>query len=181
MFDQDQIHVYGSDDDKVWVGDLGAVAPTDLSDPTEHEHVGFLGEDGITLSPADSVEKYRVHQGAKVVRTKMTASDTTFTFIAVQDSRLTSGLQFKVLSEETTTGVTTRTLSSGRSVEARSFVIDLFDSGVHKRYVIPRGEIGERSEVQFSNSALTAYSFTVEIIGDWFEITDDPTLAVPVG
>src|SRR5690606_9383581 len=179
-FDTNQIHVYGGDEDKVWVGPVeGADAATlGLADPSgDYEHLGFLGEDGITLTPSDTVEKFRAHQGAKVVRTKMTESETTFEFIALQDNVLVANLQFDVLDSDTVDGVTTRRLSSSRKVTRHSFIIDLYDNDVHKRYYVPIGEIGERSEISFSNSELTAYSFSVEVIDEMYEITNDAALA----
>src|SRR5690606_17332368 len=74
-------------------------------------------------------------------------------------------------------GVTTRRLSSSRKVTRHSFIIDLYDNDVHKRYYVPIGEIGERSEISFSNSELTAYSFSVEVIDEMYEITNDAALA----
>src|SRR5690606_12625705 len=179
-FDTNQIHVYGGDEDKVWVGPVeGADAATlGLADPSgDYEHLGFLGEDGITLTPSDTVEKFRAHQGAKAVRTKMTESETTFEFIALQDNVLVSNLQFDVLDSHTVDGVTTRRLSSARKVTGPALIIERCDHDVHERCYVPIGEIGDRCEISWSDSELTAYSFSVEVIDVMCEITNDAGLA----
>ncbi|MFH6689084.1 hypothetical protein ACH473_10680 [Cellulosimicrobium funkei] len=185
MLDPDNARIYGSDDDKVWVGEIGAVLPTTLDDPTEHEDSGWLGEDGIDLNSTDDVQKFKGHQGGRTVRTKTVTSETAFVFRCLETTALTLGLQFNIKNKTTTGGVTTSTMSSGRKVVARSFVIDLFDENtegeIQRRLVIPRGEIGERGSLAFKNNEITVYEFTVEIIGDFIEITNDPAVAVPAG
>ena len=172
--------IFGSDDDKVQIGDLGATLPTDLATWAAGEDVGWLHSDGIPFTPSDSVEKFRGHQGARVVRTTVTESDLTFEFQCLETTALTLGLQHNITDNTTTTGVTKMTASAGRQVEARSFVLDLYDkddTSIHYRYVIPRGEIGERSEFAHSSADITGYTFTVEIIGEYFIYTNDPAAA----
>lgn len=174
--------IFGSDDDKVSIGPLGTTLPTDLGalDPALAD-VGWLHTDGIPFTPADSVEKFRGHQGARVVRTTITESDLTFQFQCLETTALTLGLQHNITGATTLTGTTTMNASPGRQIEARAFVLDLFDKddpSIHYRYVIPRGEIGERSEFAHSNSEITGYTFNVEIIGSYTIITNDPAAAV---
>lgn len=170
--------IYGSEDDAVSIGEVGANLPEDLDAPTAHEHAGWLGDDGIDLNPSDSVETFTGHQPG-TVRKKMSSSETTFVFRMLETKKLSVDLQFDVKERKTTDGITRSTFASGRKVVARSFVIDVFDDdGLHRRFVIPRGEIGERSTLKLGKAAITVYEFTVTIIGDWFEITNDPAVAV---
>ena len=178
--------IYGSDDDRVLIGAVGATLPEDLAEPgPAHEDAGWLNDDGLDLNPSDSVESFTGHQGGGLVRTKMTSSDTAFVFRCLETKALTLGLQFQIKNKVTTgvgaAAVTRSTLGAGRKVVARSFIIDLFDDDgqgnlIHRRFVIPRGEIGERGSVPLKKSAITVYEFTVKIIGDWFEITNDPAV-----
>lgn len=173
--------IFGSDDDKVQLAVLGTTLPTGLAAWTDGEDVGWLHTDGIPFTPSDSVEKLRGHQGGRVVRTTITESDLTFQFQCLETTALTLGLQHNITSAATATGVTTMNASPGRQVEARAFVLDLYDkdnTDIHYRYVIPRGEIGERSEFTHANSDITGYTFNVEIIGSYDIITNDPAAAV---
>lgn len=179
--DADNARIFGSDDDAVWVGAIGVTLPIDLATPGAGlEDVGWLHSDGIGFTPSDNVEKFRGHQGGRVIRTKVTESDTTFQFQCLETTALTLGLQHNVKDSDTAAGVTTMTLSSGRKVEARAFVIDVYDvdaTTIHHRYVIPRGEIGERAEFTLANSDITGYTFTVEVIDEYFLISNDAALA----
>lgn len=174
--------IFGSDDDKVLIAPLGTTAPLDLAAPgVEFDDAGWLHTDGIPFTPADSVEKLRGHQGGRVVRTTITESDLTFQFQCLETKALTLGLQHNITSAVTTTGTTVMEASPGRQIEARAFVLDLYDkdnTDIHYRYVIPRGEIGERAEFSHSNADITGYTFTVEIIGSYTLITNDPAAAV---
>lgn len=173
--------IFGSELDAVRIGPLGSTLPTDLAAPDAAlVDAGWLHTDGIPFSPADSVQKIRGHQGGAVVRTTISESDLTFSFQCLETTALTLGLQHNVKDSTTTTGTTVMTVSPARSVLARAFVLDLYDkdnTDIHYRYVIPRGEIGERSEFTFANSDITAYSFTVEVVGDFEIITNDPAAA----
>lgn len=173
--------IFGSDDDAVFIGPLGTTLPTALTAPASPlEDVGWLHSDGITVGGDSSVNKFRGHQGARVVRTKMGDSSTTFTFQCLETTALTLGLQLNIKSQATVTGVTTMSVSSGKKVEVRAFVIDVYDEDattIQYRFVIPRGEIGERSEFKLANSDITGYSFTVEVIGDYQIITSDEAVA----
>lgn len=174
--------IFGSDDDKVQIAPLGSTLPTTLAAAdAAFEDVGWLHSDGIPFSPSDSIEKFRGHQGARVVRTTVTESDLTFQFQCLETTALTLGLQHNITSAATATGVTTMAASAGRQIEARAFVLDLYDkddTSIHYRYVIPRGEIGERSEFTYAASDITGYTFNVEIIGSYTIITNDPAASV---
>jgi len=174
--------IFGSDNDAVYIAPLGTTLPTDLGalDPAFVD-AGWLSTDGITVTPSDSVEKFRGHQGGRVVRTKITESDTTFQFQTLETTALALGLQFDVTNAASNGGVTTLDVSSGRSVAARAIVIDVFDEDVQYRFVVERAEIGERSEFSLANNAITGYTFTVEVIDEMTIITDDPAAAALAG
>lgn len=182
--DADNARIFGSDDDAVSIAPLGTDMPVDLAElDAPFEDAGWLHTDGITAGGDTSVERFRGHQGGKVIRTKVTESNRTFQFQCLETKALTLGLQLNVLESTTEAGVTTKRVSAGNKVEARAFVIDVYDEDghtdgpIHYRYVVPRGEIGERSEFTLSNSDITGYTFTVEVIDEFFVISNDPALA----
>lgn len=170
--DQDNIHIYGSEDDTVWLAPLGSTLPTSLAAPdAAFKDVGYLGEDGIDLNRDDSVQQFRAHQGGKVVRKKITESSTTITFRTLEDNETTAALADNVVSSVTATGVTTEVLSSAREVTGYACIVDLYDGGVHKRYVTPRLDVAGGGTETWSNSELTEREFTGEIIGNFTRIT----------
>lgn len=186
MLDPDNARIYGSDDDAVFDAPLGTAVPAGLATNLDTEPAapwadfGWLGEDGLNLNPSDSVTKFRGHQGGKVVRTKMVTSETQLVFRCLETKRQTIDLQFQV-KDRTITGVAPNqiartTFGSGRLVISRAFLVRLVDGGVTRWFEIPRGEIGERGSLAFKNSEMSVYEYTVEIIGDWYELTNDPAV-----
>ena len=177
--DATQARIFGSDDDRVHIGPLGTTLPTDLVSPLDSAltDAGWLHSDGVAFQPSDTLSRFRGHQGAAIIRTKITESGTGFQFQCLETMALTLGLQHNVKSSATSLGVSTVVMGSNRKVLARAFVLDMFDAddtSLHYRFLVPRGEIGERQEFTLANSDITGYTFPVEIIGDYTLITNDP-------
>lgn len=173
--------IFGSDDDTISMAAIGSTLPTTLGAlDAAFSDVGWLGTDGIELTPDDSVQKFRGYQGGKVVRTVITESSTSFKFQALESTIETFGLQWNVSSTSTSGSLTTTNLTSGRVVTAKAFVIDQYDrdnASIHHRWVIARGEINTREAVKFTSGEIVGYTFTVEIIGDIVHLTNDPAFA----
>ncbi len=176
----DQARIFGSDLDKVWVAPRGTALPTTLGALDEDfVDAGWLHTDGIPFMPSDSVTQYRGHQGGRIVRQSINESGLSFQFQALETTALTLGLQHNILEKTVTSGVAKLRASSGRKVERRTFVVDLFDidnTDIHYRYVIETGEVGERQEFAHANSDITGYTFPVEIIGEYILLTNDPAV-----
>nr|DAN91432.1 MAG TPA: major tail protein [Caudoviricetes sp.] len=178
----DNARIWGSDDDYVAVApiDTEFTPPTALTAtaPTPFEEVGWIHPDGFTLTPTDEVAKLKGFQGGRVIRTKVTSSETSFAFQALESTLQTVGLALNIAESEATGGVTAHTLAGSRKVERRQFAIGLFDGDVKWLLHIPRGEITERQEITLGNEEITGYNLTVEIIGDYYLYTEgDPGMA----
>ena len=175
--------IFGSDNDAVFVAPHGTALPTDLAAlPAAFVDAGWLSPDGIAFQPSDSVEKFRGHQGGRVIRTKITESDTTFVWQALETKLLTLGLQFDITDHVTVGGVSTLKMSSGRKIATRTIVIDTYDGDndeLHYRFCVATAEIGERAEFSLANNSITGYSFTTEVIGELILITNDEALVLP--
>ena len=182
----DNVRSAGGDLDSVWVGKLGAQMPQEIEDPPNHENVGWLNEDGLEFSHEDNVESFTGHQGGKVVLKKVTSSEDTFKFTALESTALVYGLIHDIRARSTSTGVVdtgkqvTRMRVSGskKPNDRRSWVVDLWDGDIWERYLIPSGEIGERPAVTASNSGLKMYEFTVTVYGSYEILTNDPAQIV---
>lgn len=179
MKNVDFVRIYGDEDSGVWVGPRGAVVPTTtLEEPPEQfGEVGWLSEEGITESPNETSETFRAYQGAKVVRRKITASDTTFSFQAIEENAVVHGLKYRGAESETTGGVTVTTVADQTRADTRSWIFDMLDGDVWKRYIVPAGDYTRTGTVAHQNASLTTYEFEVTPIGDWFEVTNNPALA----
>lgn len=174
--DADNARIWGSDDDYVAVAPLGVefTAPEELTEkaPAPFEELGWLHPDGFTLTPEDEAVKLKGFQGGRVIRTKITSSETSFQFQALESTLETVGLALNITKSETTGSVTKHTLAGARTVASRQFLIGLFDDDAKWLFHFPRGEITERQEIELGNEEITAYDLTVEVIGDYFLYTE---------
>lgn len=179
--------IFGSDDDYVavkdWVADLDGTELDDLDGlketaPAGFTEVGWLHPDGLSLEPTDEVAKLKGFQGGRTIRTKITSSETSFKFQALESTALTLGLALDATeSKKTAGGVDKLTIRGAREVVKKSFAIGLFDGDVKWLLYVPHGEVTERSEVALGGEEIVAWEFTVEIIGDSYLLAEDPALA----
>lgn len=171
----ENVRIYGGEDDTLWLAPLGTTAPTGLETPgTGFQDVGYFSEAGLDRARDQSVTDFRVHQAGKVVRRKITESSETITFRAVEENDVTTALGENIVSEATATGVRTRTLSTAGVVQVRAGVLDLFDGEIQKRYVYPRLEITGGGTVTWSKDNMVEREFTAAVIGEYFEIEAVP-------
>lgn len=178
----DNVRSAGGDLDSVWIGLLGAIMPTEIEDPPNHENAGWLNEDGFEYAHNDNIESFTGHQGGKIVRKKVTSSEDTFKFTCLESTALVYGLIHNISSKETTPGTVDvgkqvtrlRVTGSKKPNDRRSWIVDEWDGDIWERKLIPSGEIGERPSVTASNSGLKMYEFTVTIYGAYEILTNDP-------
>lgn len=179
MVDSALARIFGSDNDAIWIGPLGATAPTDLTGTPgpEYEDVGWLNSDtGVTETLLGSLSEIRGHQGAGIVRTRMETPGTQLQFVALEQKDMTDDLRYDVKSTSTTAGVKTSTRGPGQKVKPRSAVIDLMDiddDSVQVRIIIPRFEIVPNGDRTFINSDIAGYPMLGSIIGDYTVIETD--------
>lgn len=179
----DNARIYGGDLDSVWVGELGAVMPADngIVVPDNHENIGWLSDDGLSFGHNDNTETFNGHQGGRVVRKKVTTSEDTFKFTALETTLLTFGLIHDIKSHTTTGGVSRLKVTGAKKAnDRRSWIVDRWDGDIWYRYLIPSGETGERPEEVVSNSEITMYEHTVTVYGGYEVLTNDPAMATGV-
>lgn len=170
--------IYGSDSDAVYLAPLGTTLPTTLDgalDPA-FEDVGWLNGDGITEALSGSIDKKRGFQGQRVVRTRMSETGTSISFVAIETKDQTLSLRYFEKSVDTSvSGVRKAVRSSGQRIAVRSAVIDLFDEddeNVKERLIIPRFEISPNGD-RVAGTDIVAYPFMGEIIGDYTHLITD--------
>jgi hypothetical protein len=170
--DQDELHVFGGDDDTVWLGPLGSTLPTTLAAPDAAlEDVGFLGEDGMGLSREIDVAELRVHQGGAIKRKKVTSSKKDFTFRMVEDNSVVRNVVDTIISTAVASGVTTEVISGSNDVWVGCAVVDLYDGDYMERYCITRIEVTTSGEEPWTNSAFREREAVGTIIGNYTKIS----------
>lgn len=173
--------IWGGDNDSIWLAPVGTALPTDMTTApgAAFEDVGWIHEDGIVETASGSKEVIRGHQGAGVVRTRMSETGTAIAFTALEDKAQTNSLRYHEKASEVTAGVRKVTRGPGQRVSPRAAVIDFYDidnETIQKRMVIPRLEVVPTGDKTFSNADISGFGFESEIIGDYevFEtVTED--------
>jgi hypothetical protein len=149
----------------LWVAPKGTtegVSDLSIALTTPWVAVGLLSEDGASEArDEDSNDFYA--WGGKLIRTTRSKHKRTITVTALEDSDLVFKLVNPGSTSATATGTNTRTVKIPSSSDHRAFCLELFDGSVHKRRVIPNGEVTEVGEISLSESDLTAYELTITI------------------
>lgn len=174
----DNVRVYGSLNDAIWVAPVGTTLPEtlDLDLPEPWVALGWLGQDGIPLSLSVDIERFRGHQGGGLIRTKASATDRGFSFVALEESpavvKIYHGASDPV--QIGTTNVARMDLPESVGTTPLACVIQLQDEGVTKFYCLERIEIGDRQDVAHAGTELTGYGMSADILGDAYLLTDAP-------
>lgn len=148
----------------VYVGPVGTAAPVSSHDTVNAAFVdlGYVGEDGVTITPNDTTQGINAWQNAARVRTVYTEQFWTFKFKLIETKGKTVGLYFR-----NSTGPSV--VSAGEwyilpdqtNPDQRAFIIDVVDGTKYYRYYIPNGEVTERSEITNVNGDAIGYDVTI--------------------
>lgn len=176
----DNIRAYGDLDSEVFLAPLGSTLPTTLVEPTTpFEALGWLSEDGVSLTVSTDVEKFKGWQGGATLRTKVTGTEKTISIQCLEETPGVTELYFghgaPVVSGVAPNEVARIDLPEGIGTVARAAVFKFVDGGVTKFLCCEKVEVTDREEIAHQNSSLTMYGFTLDIIGDSYILTDAPS------
>jgi hypothetical protein len=164
----------------VFVGPKGTALPDDVTTPLNaaFKSVGFISEDALTESLAITTERLRAWQRPVGIRTLTTEVEWTFQFGMLETSPLVLDLYYGGATTTVDTGVATTDILAWPTSTQRAMVIEIEDGDVITRYAIVV-EIGDREEVNHSNTEGTIWGVTVNVMGSsidqmGFRITNDP-------
>lgn len=145
--------------------------PTDTTTATTgFSPLGYVGEDGVTMSENRSVEKIRAW-GGDTVRVVQNEHDVTFSLSLLETTEVT----MKELHGDGAVSATAATETAGNllAVQIKSdplphkkYVIDIKDGDKRVRIVIPDGQITEVGDTQFVHTTATAHELTIEAFPD---------------
>lgn len=173
--------IYGDLISGVWVAPVGTPLPTDLSEPpAPWDEIGWIDEDGLTQERKIDSETLMAWQAGTVVRKRVTSTDNTFAFKALEEKLSVFGLYFTGATAAAEGALTRVTIPAGTGVDQRAFVVDAVDGNIYKRYLIETGEVTDRGEIPHKNDELTVYEMTVTVYGDFDMLTNNPAMA-PAG
>ena len=159
------------------VAPLGTALPTTpiVAPNVAFVDLGYISEDGVSVSQAGSWEKIR-DWGGDQVRTFL--SDITYTlawtFLETQDEALTAmygAANVTVTPATVSTGKYTAVKLNSTEAPPKSWIFNMADSTVVDlprtyRIVVPNGQITERGDLQFSRTGAVMYPVTLEAYPD---------------
>lgn len=172
---RDNVRVYGDLDSDVFLAPKGSTLPTDLDDPTDpFESLGWLSEDGVDFEVTTDSEKFKGWQGGTTLRTKITSTEKTITFQALEETPGVTELYFGHKAPTVTTGLAKVDLPEGIGTVERAAVFKFIDGAVTKFLCCELIQITDRGTVSHKNDDMTVYEFTAEIVGASYILTDNP-------
>ncbi|QWW20129.1 hypothetical protein I6B53_03260 [Schaalia sp. 19OD2882] len=179
--------MFGSDNDSLYLGehspdDVKGITGLKAEIPQTLIDMGWVSEDGLSLDLADSVSEIKGHQGHGTVRTFMSDSTTKISAVFLESKLKTVewNLDAKVAKLKETVGseqvdIAKLTVPAARKVRRLSGVIDAFDtsdSSIQWRVLFPTLELGEREGVQLKVGEITAWKYTLQVIGEYYLLTN---------
>lgn len=152
---------------EVHVAPVGTTAPTTSVSSLDAAFVGlgYVSEDGVTVTPNDTTEQIMAWQNAAIVRTIYTESYWTFQFTLIESKGEVAELYLRSDVEVVSAGQW-KVEVGGAGTDPRAFVIDLIDGSKHYRYDIQNGEVTERGEQVFANGQPIGYDITITAYAD---------------
>lgn len=152
---------------QVYVAPVGTALPTTPNGALNAAFVGlgYLTEDGVTLSVSPDIQEFMAWQSRQAVRRELTAQEIQLAFQLEQWNEETVPLAFG--------GGAVTSVSGGYrydfplesdALDERALVIDADDGDRRTRFVFPRGNVTESVETQFVRSALAVLPITFKAL-----------------
>lgn len=171
---------------KVHYAPAGTDLPVGLGDlDPAFVEVGYIGEDGVEMSPSLTEEVTRAWQSFYPVRRTVTERDFTLSFDLHQWNPDNVVLAFgggEVTSPAT--GVYRFDPPPPEEQPEYAIVVDGFDGDKHYRFVLRKAKNTELGDVTFQRGESAAMPVTVGVVGDttdedqpWYFLTDDESMA----
>lgn len=177
------IRVFGDALDMVFLCEKGAGQLPDtiaeaLALAAPWAPVGWLDQDGIDFDVSVDVEKFKGHQAGATVRTKVTSTEKSIKFKALEESPIITGV-FWGHDAPTVTGtgadkVARIDLPKGIPTVERMLVAFFKDGPVHKVVCCDLAQATDRGTLPHKINEMTAYELTFELVGDAYILTDSP-------
>ncbi|UXE05160.1 major tail protein [Arthrobacter phage Jamun] len=150
----------------------GAVLPSGLADPIapEFKDSGYIGEDGLTLTPERSTEAIKDWSGA-IVRQILTEFGTTLAWAHLE----TNEESLKNYFGDDNVTVEAATASEGKRIAAKlagtemprkSYLFKIKDGDARVLIVVPDGQVTETGEVSFVKSGAVLWPVTLTTYPD---------------
>ncbi len=159
----------------IWMAPVGTTAPTDATTAlaADWSTLGYLSEDGVTLSQSTNSEDIYPWQGRSPVRTMITERNLAMEFSMFEFNEQNLQLYFGMEQASQGTGDTwSLNVVSNAPAQIYSFVIDVADLDVKVRYYIPRGSLSDAGDLEITDSGVMALPVTLKTLDSAGELME---------
>jgi hypothetical protein len=159
----------------IWMAPVGTSAPTDATTAlaAEWSTLGYLSEDGVTLSQSTNSEDIYPWQGRSPVRTMITERNLSMEFSMFEFNEQNLQLYFGM--EQASQGTDdswSLNVVSNAPAQIYSFVIDVADLDVKVRYYIPRGSLSDAGDLEITDAGVMALPVTLKTLDSAGELME---------
>lgn len=145
----------------------GTARPTDASTPYDKAYLsmGYIGEDGVTLSAERDSDPLKVW-GQVVVRRAQTSYEASLTFTLVESRRADT---LKAIAGEKNVEVKGNTIvvhGNEQELPIGQWGIDMLDQGLARRIDIGNAQITEIGDISYTDGDLIGYEITLSCYPD---------------
>lgn len=181
MRNAEQVRVAAGGGD-IYFAPAGTTLPTSPTARLDAAFVqgGYTTEEGVTLTFTPEITEHRSWQSSVPIRRDLSATDIAVRFSLIQYNADNLVFAFGGGTVEEVGGAFVYTFPGESAVLAENAVVVDWKSGsANFRIVIPRGNVSESVETQFTRTDMTVLPITVRALGgtgnDVRILTDDPT------
>ena len=159
----------------IWMAPVGTTAPTDATTAlaAEWSTLGYLSEDGVTLSQSTNSEDIYPWQGRSPVRTMITERNLSMEFSMFEFNEQNLQLYFGMeQAKQGSADSWSLNVVSNAPSQIYSFVIDVADLDVKVRYYIPRGSLSDAGDLEITDAGVMALPVTLKTLDSAGELME---------
>jgi hypothetical protein len=152
----------------VYIGPAGTALPTTLSASfaAPWQPIGYISDDGVTLSASTDSDSLTPWQSTSPVRTIITGKSIELQFVMWETSPLTMGLWFDVTPPVGATGVLEFDVPSSAGGLLYAVALDVQDQATTFRIAFPRAQLSDTGDVTVSRGSAIGWDATLSALDD---------------
>jgi hypothetical protein len=154
-------------------GPLGTAAPTNETTALNValKSLGYLGEDGVTVTEGRDTTKIKAFGGdtVKIVQTdhSVTLQFTVLEYMSEEVSKAVNGdTNVTVTAATSTAGKRIAALKNAKVLPHKAWVLDVLDGAAKTRLWVPDGQVTTVGDAQFVHTNVISRQLTVECFAD---------------
>lgn len=152
----------------VFIGPTGTALPTDLDTAfgSPWEAVGYVSDDGVTLSASTDSESLTPWQSTSPVRTMITGKSLELQFVMWETAPLSLGLWFDVAPPVAVGDLLEFDVRSDSGGILYAVALDVKDQDTIFRILFPRAQLSDSGDVTFSRGSAIGWDATLSALDD---------------